>query len=104
MSAERLIREVQKIGGSLSLNGDKVRYRMPRNHPQKDRLLAELRAHKQELIAELRRSQGSPPPPCGSPECGGCYEVAPGIRIHPPKPSAEWLAWLAKWEPKGGVQ
>jgi hypothetical protein len=22
---------------------------------------------------------------CGSPDCGGCYEVLPGIRIHPPK-------------------
>lgn len=22
---------------------------------------------------------------CGSPNCGGCYEVAPGQRIHPPK-------------------
>ena len=37
--------------------------------------------------------------PCGSPHCAGCYEVKPGKRIHPPKPSEEWLEWLARWRP-----
>jgi hypothetical protein len=38
--------------------------------------------------------------PCGSPDCAGCYEVALGRRIHPPKSSEEWLDWLAKWQPR----
>lgn len=41
---------------------------------------------------------------CGSPDCGGCYEVAPGVRLHPPKSSLKWLAWLERWEAKGRVQ
>jgi len=24
---------------------------------------------------------------CGSPNCGGCYEVGGGFKIHPPKPN-----------------
>jgi hypothetical protein len=39
--------------------------------------------------------------PCGSPKCQGCYEVAPGVRLHPPKPSQDWLDWLAKWQTPG---
>ena len=39
--------------------------------------------------------------PCGSPTCQGCYEVAPGVRIHPPKISPEWQARFDKWRPKG---
>ena len=39
--------------------------------------------------------------PCGSPHCGGCYEVAPGARLHPPKISPEWQSRFEKWQPKG---
>ena len=39
--------------------------------------------------------------PCGSPQCGGCYEVSPGVRLHPPKISPEWQARFEKWQPKG---
>lgn len=28
---------------------------------------------------------------CGSPHCAGCYEVAPGVRIHPPKSGKGWV-------------
>lgn len=42
--------------------------------------------------------------PCGSDRCNGCYEVEPGVRIHPPKSSEDWKEWLLKWEPKGRVQ
>jgi hypothetical protein len=39
---------------------------------------------------------------CGQPHCAGCYEVEPGRRIHPPRPSQEWLDWVARWQkPKG---
>ena len=26
--------------------------------------------------------------PCGDPSCAGCYEVQPGVRIHPPR--SDW--------------
>jgi hypothetical protein len=41
---------------------------------------------------------------CGSPECAGCYEVAPGVRIHPPKCSDDYRAWRQTWEAKCRVQ
>jgi hypothetical protein len=41
---------------------------------------------------------------CGSRHCAGCYEVGPGVRIHPPKSSEDWKEWLLKWEPNGRVQ
>lgn len=28
---------------------------------------------------------------CGFPHCAGCYEVAPGVRIHPPKCGPGWV-------------
>lgn len=47
-----------------------------------------------------RMPEGCATAPCGSPDCAGCYLVAPGIHIHPPRVSAEWLDWLEKWTPK----
>lgn len=41
---------------------------------------------------------------CGSPHCAGCYEVEPGVWIHPPKSGEDWKEWLLKWKPKGKVQ
>jgi len=41
---------------------------------------------------------------CGSAECAGCYEVAPGVRIHPPKCGEEYRKLLERWEAKGRVQ
>jgi hypothetical protein len=37
-------------------------------------------------------TQRSPEEPasCGSACCAGCYEVAPGVRIHPPKCGLGW--------------
>jgi hypothetical protein len=42
-------------------------------------------------------------PPCGSPNCAGCYEVEGG-RIHPPRCGEDYLAWLERWEAKGKPQ
>jgi len=28
---------------------------------------------------------------CESPNCAGCYEIEPGIRIHPPKSWKDWV-------------
>jgi len=41
---------------------------------------------------------------CGSPTCAGCYEVAQGVRIHPPKCGEDYRAWLDRWEAKGKPQ
>jgi hypothetical protein len=42
--------------------------------------------------------------PCGSPHCAGCYEVAPGVRIHPPKCGEDYREWLERWEAKSRLQ
>ncbi len=41
---------------------------------------------------------------CGSEACAGCYEVGEGRKIHPQKPTQEWLEWHRKWEAAGRVQ
>ena len=42
--------------------------------------------------------------PCGSPDCGGCYEVGDGRKIHPPKCGQDFLRWRAWLEGKGSRQ
>jgi hypothetical protein len=41
---------------------------------------------------------------CGSRHCAGCYEVAPGVRIHPPRCGEDYKAWLEGWEARGRLQ
>lgn len=41
---------------------------------------------------------------CGSPHCAGCYEVAPGVRVHPPKCGEEYRVWLERWEARSRLQ
>lgn len=48
-------------------------------------------------------------PACPGPDvCAGCYSV--GVIdgrerfIHPPKASADWQAWLKRWQPRGRTQ
>ena len=43
-------------------------------------------------------------PACGSPQCAGCYEVEPGVRIHPPKCGDDYRKLLERWEAKGRTQ
>lgn len=56
------------------------------------------------LAEPAKRGKSESIADCGSPHCSGCYEVAPDVRVHPPKTSEEWKEWLLKWEPKGKVQ
>lgn len=54
-----------------------------------------------------RESQTHPagqPAACCSPDCAGCYEVAPGVLIHPPKCGEDYRVWLERWEAKGEPQ
>jgi hypothetical protein len=54
--------------------------------------------------ATLRESNGGDVQSCGSPQCAGCYEVGPGVRIHPPKCSEDYRVWLERWEARGEPQ
>jgi hypothetical protein len=55
-------------------------------------------------VTQAEESKGGEMSACGSPHCAGCYEVAPGVRIHPPKCGEDYRAWLKRWEAKGRVQ
>ena|SRR2546429_7890877 len=110
MTAAELIREIQKIGGKLSVAGDKLHYRFP--HGDSERFLEQLAAHKQELLVILKAQRGrtaSPPQldglaACGDPACNGCYSVGDGRKIHPPRTGEKYLDWLKRWEPEGKAQ
>jgi hypothetical protein len=36
-------------------------------------------------------------PPCGSPDCAGCYDVGDRRKIHPPKIGDDCKKWLEHW-------
>jgi hypothetical protein len=59
------------------------------------------------VVAPLRKveeSSGEEMAACQSPCCAGCYEVAPGVRIHPPKCGGDYRVWLERWEARGRLQ
>lgn len=76
MSPQALLEVVRAIGGELSINGDRIRYRLPEDHPEKERILTELRTHKPEIIRLL----ATRPATCAE----TCYEIEPGRWIHHP--------------------
>ena len=68
MRAEEIIREVEAVGGSLSLRGDRLHYQLP---AQAAPILPVLKAHRDEVLTELRRrhpaiSAGAPSDKCPS--------------------------------------
>ena len=103
MNVQELIASVQGLGGELALHGERIHYRLPRT-PDAPRLVEELRAHREEVIAALRGLDRGERASCGSPNCAGCYDVGEGRKIHPPKCSEDYRAWLERWEAKGRVQ
>jgi len=107
VNALELIGEVERIGGHLSANGDRLKYRLPPGESK--RLVPLLAEHKASLLAVLKSRQSRNPAPqleglaaCGDPACNGCYDLGDGRKIHPPRTSQEYLEWLEKWEPTGG--
>jgi hypothetical protein len=76
LKAEAVIETVVNAGGELTVSGDRIRYRLPKGHPEKERILDGLREHKPEIIRLL-----SGRPATCSPTC---YEVEPGKWIHHP--------------------
>lgn len=105
MNVQELIDSVWEIGGELDLRGERIHFRLPHT-THASRLVEEMRARREEVVAALKerdkveRDRVS----CGSPDCAGCYEVGEGRKIHPPKPTQEWLKWHQKWEAAGRIQ
>jgi hypothetical protein len=71
MNASEVLDVVQNLGGSLTLNGERIQYEIPTSA---DWLITELRQHREELVELLRGCEIPPPMP-------------PGVR-------------LLKWKPK----
>jgi hypothetical protein len=103
-SVLEIIRQIEQAGGRMALDGERVRYRLPAGFQEPEATVALLRLHRAEVVRLLRERQNHNVAKCGSPESAGCYEIEAGRRIHPPRASAEWEAWLKRWEPKGKVQ
>lgn len=86
-AALKAIRELEQLGSSLTLEGDAIRYRVPRDKAQVEALLAELRQHRKDAIRILRERVGlgygssgdlNPAPRAG---VGGClYDWLGGFR------------------------
>ena len=76
MKAEAIIEAVVNAGGELTVSGDRIRYRLPKDCPEKERILDGLREHKPEIIRALASRPATCPP--------SCYEIEPGRWIHHP--------------------
>jgi len=57
MRTMELIAAVEGLGGELALHGERIRYRLPHT-PDAPRLVEEMRAHREEIIAALREREG----------------------------------------------
>ena len=101
MTATDILSELARRGVHLEVAGDKLRWR-PKEAVTPD-LVEALKQWKAEIIAALSGRKMTGFGKCPGPErCGGCYEVSPGVHLHPPRVSEDWKAWLAKWQPKAG--
>jgi hypothetical protein len=58
MTAIEVLHAVERVGGSLALNGNQIKYAIPRPAVW---LVTELKQHREELIG-LLREEGTPPP------------------------------------------
>ncbi len=97
MSLE-VVAQVERIGGHLFMEGDRLKVRIPESYPELKALVEELRARKQEVVRLLRERGNYALANCGSSDCAGCYQIEPGKRIHPPKSSPEWQRWRSRWD------
>jgi TubC N-terminal docking domain len=98
--AIEILSELAARGVTVRAVGDALKLR-PAEALDLD-MLERVRTYKPEILTALRRVKGQPLAACGSPNCAGCYDVGQGRRLHPPKPSENWLEWLARWQPKSG--
>ncbi len=86
MTAQQLIEQLRAAGVKLSLNGDKIRMQAPQLVPgMREKYIELLREHKTEIVALLQTQSEQ--------QYGEPYEVAPGVKLHPPKTDPAFLAW-----------
>jgi hypothetical protein len=93
MTAKELVLSARAAGCVLALDGERVLYTPPKGWPkaQREAFLADLRSHREEILAFLvsesmpRTERQSDLADCGNPWCAQCYELSPGVFIHPPK-------------------
>jgi hypothetical protein len=106
MRGSEVLEEIRRRGIRLEADGDSIQYDAPKGAFTPE--LRELgRIHREEVISALLHEKNADAggareagvATCGSPACGGCYEVSKGVHLHPPKVSEEWKAWLTKWQP-----
>jgi hypothetical protein len=82
-----LLYDLRRRGVELSADADRLRYRAPRGVLSPD-LLADLRAHKSEVLAELARGQGEFEADAQFPEAG-----PPGaVLVDSPRFGEVWVA------------
>lgn len=55
------IDRLRELGGELFLRGDKIRYRIPADNPEADRLIEEIRENKDAFLAMLQDQENCPP-------------------------------------------
>lgn len=56
--ALKAIHELEQLGSSLTLEGDAIRYRVPKDKAEVEVLLAELRRHRKDAVRILRERVG----------------------------------------------
>lgn len=96
-----LLSSLRARGAKFAFVNGKLRVEAPSGTITPAQLDA-LRNRKGEIAILL--SEQNPRPGCpGAGVCAGCYEVAPGVSLHPPQATSEWQAWLRKWQPHKAV-
>lgn len=96
VDVRKLIETARAEGCVLVLDGEKVLFTPPKYWSKDARtaFLATLRANRQEIVAFLvaesmpRAERLSDLAACGKDYCAGCYLLASGVYLHPPKGAA----------------
>lgn len=91
-----LIDNIRLGGGTLTVKGGKLLFTaaVGMSKDTKAALLGTLKTHKAALLAHFEAEnvlqdrfavKHAPSAPCGVLGCAGCYSVAPGVNLHPPR-------------------
>lgn len=90
--AKDLVADLRQAGGALALVGERLNLTYPKDwrKEQREDYLKLIRSQKQEVIAlivaeSMPRAERQSDARCGKEYCAGCYEVAPGVYLHPPR-------------------
>lgn len=82
-----LLETLRASGGRIEAASGELKCTLPRTWTKQMResFVNELRARKPEFLDALEaKPAGGALAACGARTCGGCYEVRPGVSIHPP--------------------